>query len=263
MQRHISRDLTGAWLALLFFLSGVGTCLAQGAAPGAGAGQTPAAPVVNRGDAVVTGFAGLVQPGPDLPIDVHPLDRTHIDPEGVTVRVFDLTRLNGGPQGQLSDAPVKFLLKARDVGHVFGAAFDSDDDVTPPNIYLTATSVFGLHLMAPGAGGRMERVITGRPGAQWMGGLFGQDKGGGPGSIWKVDGRTGIVSLFADIKTGDLENSGAGLGSIAFDPRSRHLYVSDLETGLVWRLDMQGKLIDVFDHGTQGRAAAGLRVRCL
>ncbi|MEZ5855962.1 MAG: hypothetical protein R3D67_14920 [Hyphomicrobiaceae bacterium] len=206
----------------------------------------------------MTGFAGTLPPGPDLPIDVHPLDRTMIDLDGVTVRVFDLTRLGGGPQGQLSDAPVKFVLKARDVGHVFGVAFDSDDAATPANIYLTATSVFGLHLVAPGTGGRMERVITGRPGAVWMPGLFGADKGGGPGSIWKVDGRTGVVSLFADIKTGDLENSGAGLGSIAFDPRSRNLYVSDLETGLVWRLDLQGKLIDVYDHGTQGRAAAGL-----
>ncbi|MFV0296755.1 MAG: hypothetical protein ACK5JT_11630 [Hyphomicrobiaceae bacterium] len=226
-------------------------------APADANAQAPAARIVNRGDAVVTGFAGTLQPGPDLPIEVHPLDRTMIDLDGATVRVFDLTKLGSGPQGQLSDARLKFVLKARDVGHVFGVAFDSVDPVSPPNIYLTATSVFGLQLVAPGANGKMERVLTGRPEAQWMPGLFGHDKGGSPGTIWKVDGRTGIASPFAEIKTGDLENSGAGLGSIAFDPRSRHLYVSDLETGLVWRLDMQGQLLDVYDHGTQGRPAAG------
>ncbi len=231
--------------------------LAASAPMDAGA-QTPDPAIVRRGDAVVTGFAGTVPPGPDLPADVHPLDRTTIDLDGVTVRIFDLTQLGGGPAGQLSDAPVRFVAKARDVGHVFGVAFDGDGKSGPPNIYLTATSAHGLQLVAPGPDGRPQRVMTGRPGAQWMPGLFGADRGGGPGSIWKIDGRTGVVSLFADIRTGDLENSGAGLGSVAFDARSRHLYVSDLETGLIWRLDLEGRLIDVYDHGTQGRSAAGL-----
>ncbi|MEZ5817150.1 MAG: hypothetical protein R3D44_08725 [Hyphomicrobiaceae bacterium] len=216
--------------------------------------------LVRRGDAVVTGFAATRPPGPDLPLDIHPLDRTTIDPESATVRIFDLTQLGGGPEGQLSDAPVRHVIKAKDVGHVFGIAFDGDgtEGSGPPNLYLTATSVHGLQLMAPGTDGNLERVMTGRPGAQWMSGLFGGARGGGPGSIWKVDGRTGEITLFADIKTGDLENSGAGLGAIAFDPRSRHFYVSDMETGLIWRLDLTGKLIDTFDHGTEGRAAAGL-----
>ena len=223
--------------------------------------QSPPAepkPFVRRGDAVVTGFAATVPPGPDLPQEIHPLDRTTIDPDGVTVRIFDLTELAGGPEGQLADVPVRHVLKAKDVGHVFGIAFDGDGTNGPPNLYLTASSVHGLQLMAPGADGRLERVMTGRPGAQWMKGLFADAKGGGPGSIYKVDGRTGAVALFADIKTGDLENAGAGLGAIAFDPRSRHLYVSDMETGLVWRLALDGRLIDVFDHGTEGRTAAGL-----
>lgn len=215
-------------------------------------------PIIRQGDAVVTGFAPTLPPGPDLPADVHPLDRTMIDPEGVTVRIFDLTELGGGPEGQLADAPVRHVLKAKEVGHVFGVAFDGDGTAGPPNIYLAATSVFGLQLMAPGPDGRPERVMTGRPGAEWMKGLFGDANRGSPGSVWKVDGRTGAVTLFADIKTGELENSGAGLGAIAFDPRSRHLYVSDLETGLIWRLGLDGSMAGVFDHGTEGRAAVGL-----
>ena len=220
--------------------------------------QSPA--IIQRGDAVVTGFAGTTPPGADLPVDIHPLDRTYIDRDGITMRIFDLSRLGGGPQGQLADASVRFRLKARDIGHVFGIAFDGDGRNGPPNIYLTATSLHGLQLMAPGPDGVPVRVMTGRPGAQWMAGLFGSEQGGGPGSIWKVDGRTGAVTLFANITNGDLENSGAGLGAIAFDPRSGHLYASDMETGLVWRIALDGRVIDAYDHGSTGRAAAGLAV---
>lgn len=218
------------------------------------------AAVIRKGDAVVTGFAGTVPPGPDLPIEVHPLDRTYLDLDGITARIFDLTQLGGGPTGQLADTPIRLSLKARQVGHVFGIAFDGDGTGGPPNIYLAATSVYGLQLVMPKEGGGYpERVMTGRPGAQWAPGLFG-DKGGpgSPGTIWKVDGRTGEVTRFAEIRNGDQENSGAGLGSLAFDSRSRHLYASDMETGLIWRLGLDGRMIDAFDHGTQGRVAAGL-----
>ncbi|MGE0698804.1 MAG: hypothetical protein AB7O57_06895 [Hyphomicrobiaceae bacterium] len=255
-------------LAALRLGLAIAVLVALGSTAGAQTGPEPQAPpqtrpadgIVRRGDAVATGFAATRAPGQDLPPDVHPLDRTMIDPEGVTVRVFDLTQLGGGPEGQLSDAPVRHVVKAKDIGHVFGIAFDGDgtDGAGPPNVYLGATSVHGLQLVAPGADGKPQRIITGRPGATWMPGQFGDAKGGGPGSVWRIDGRTGAVTLFADIRNGDLENSGAGLGGIAFDPGSRHLYASDLETGLVWRLDLTGRLIDTFDHGTEGRGAAGL-----
>lgn len=216
--------------------------------------------VIRRGDAVVTGFGGTVPPGPDLPVDIHPLDRTYLDLDGITARIFDLTQLGGGPSGQLADTPVRLSLKARQVGHVFGIAFDGDGSNLQPNIYLAATSVYGLQIVMPkDSGGYPERVMTGRPGAQWMPGLFGDKNGpGSPGTIWKVDGRTGAVTRFAEIRNGDQENSGAGLGNLAFDARSRHLYASDMETGLIWRLSLDGQIIDAFDHGTQGRAAAGL-----
>ena len=256
MPARISHRSPGLWLLLLLAVFATTSAKAQ-VIPQPGADG-----LVRRGDAVMTGFASTLPPGPDLPIDVHPLDRTMIDPESVTVRIFDLTQLGGGPEGQLSDAPVRHVLKAKDVGHVFGIAFDGDgtEGSGPPNLYLTATSVHGLQLIAPGPADRPERVMTGRPGAQWMPGLFGEAKGGGPGSIWKVDGRTGAITLFANITTGNLENSGTGLGAIAFDRRSRHLYVSDLETGLIWRIGLDGTMLDTFDHGTQGRAAAGLEM---
>ena len=87
-----------------------------------------------------------------------------------------------------------------------------------------------------------------------MAGQFGVEKGGSPGSIWKLDGKTGSASLFATI----LGNSGPGLGDIVFDAATRQFFVSDLDTGLIHRLDSSGALLDTFDHGQTGRTAAGI-----
>ncbi len=139
MPHRVSCHSLGLWLLLVLTVSGLTSAEAQVVPPPGADG------LVRRGDAVVTGFASTLPPGPDLPVDVHPLDRTMIDPESVTVRIFDLTQLGGGPEGQLSDAPVRHVLKAKDLGHVFGIAFDGDgtDGAGPPNVYLTATSVHG------------------------------------------------------------------------------------------------------------------------
>ncbi len=77
-------------------------------------------------------------------------------------------------------------------------------------------------------------------------------RGGGPGSVWKVDGETGEISLFANILSGEEENAGPGLGGLAYHPLRHQLYVSSLETGFVYRLNHQGEVIDLFDHGTSG-----------
>ena len=212
--------------------------------------------VLSRGDAVVTGFAGTRAPAGDLPANVHALDRTFIDPQGVTARILDLSSLGGPARGQLADAPIKFRLPARDIGHVFGIAFDSDSGSGPPNIFLTATSMFGLHIVAAGQDGRQRRVLLGEPGVRFMDGLFSER--GGPGSVYRVDGRTGSVSMIANVRTGDRLNGGPGLGNVAFDPRSRRLFVSDLESGLIHRLSADGQQQGSFDHGVTARTAAGL-----
>ena len=99
------------------------------------------------------------------------------------------------------------------------------------------------------------RVKVGAANARFMPGQWGQ--GGGPGSIWKVDSRTGAVSLFTNVGAA-ANNSGAGLGALAYDPGSHSLYVADRETGLIHHLGVDGSAIGVFDHGVQGRAAQGL-----
>ena len=76
--------------------------------------------------------------------------------------------------------------------------------------------------------------------------------------MWKIDGATGAVSLLANIKHDGRENAGPGLGDIAYDPVSQQLFVTDLETGLIHRLGLDGADKGTFDHGVTGRAKAGL-----
>jgi len=126
-----------------------------------------------------------------------------------------------------------------------------------PNAYVTATSVFGLQLVKTSKGIR-NRAKSGGPNRSWMGGQFGAALGGGPGSIWKIDGLTGDVSLFHDVKLEDLVNTGPALGNIAFDAKSGVLFVSDLQTGMIHSIGLDGKEVAIFDHGQQGRPRLGL-----
>ena len=211
--------------------------------------------IVQRGDAVVTGFAGTVAPAAP-PADVHPLDRTFIDLKGLTTQIFDLSNLGGGPAGQLADAPVKFRATAGQVGHVFGIAFEGDGVSGPPNIFLAASSMYGLQIVKPD-GNDVRRLVSGEPGARFMAGQFGPGRGG-PGSIYHINGRTGEIKLFANVAREGRANSGPGLGNLAYAPRSKQLFAADLETGMIHRFGMDGRERDVFDHGVDGRKRAGL-----
>jgi hypothetical protein len=217
-------------------------------------------PIWNLGDAVVTGFSGTVPPDPSkpLPANKSALDLTFINPDGPSARIVDLALPGFVWDGRVWNAPKKFDVLARDVGQVFGAAVD-DEQV--PNIYLTATSAFGLRIVVPArdGSGAPERVRTGQRGATWMKGQFGIDRGGGPGSIWKVDGRTGDVRLFANVMLDGAPNTAAGLGNVAYDAARKQLFVSDLGSGMIHRLDMSGKNLGRYDHGVTGRRAAKQR----
>lgn len=214
----------------------------------AAAQQPVIAPVIAKGDAVVTGFSGS-KTAAEVPADVHPLDKTYIDLDGASAQVFDLSALGTAPRGQVSDVIAKLKIKAAETGQLFGVTLD---DLAQPNAYLTATSMFGLQIVDP----KGNRLVMGEANAKWMPGQFGPENN--PGAIYKLDGTTGKVALFATIKAGDKDNAGPGLGNITFDPVSRQLFVSDLETGLIHRLSMKGEDLGVFDHGEDGRTAQGL-----
>ncbi|HYA72279.1 MAG TPA: hypothetical protein VEF36_03880, partial [Roseiarcus sp.] len=203
-------------------------------------------------EAAVTGFSGASPPANIAPGE-DPGEKTFIDLSGPSLRVVDLRHMGGPAAAQLVGAPKRFTFAARDVGQVFGVALD---DGAPPNIYVAATSAYGLPIVAPGAGGASVHVRTGVAGARFMPGLWGPR--GGPGSIYRIDGVTGKVTLFANVTSDGRANSGAALGALAFDPHSKSLYVSDRESGLIHRFSLAGAELGVYDHGAAGLAAQGL-----
>ena len=122
-----------------------------------------------------------------------------------------------------------------------------------PNIYLAATSAYGLDIVVPGSDGNPVRSKVGAPNATFMAGMWGSagDSTGGPGTIWKIDGTTGAIAPFTSI----MHNSGAGLGNIVFDPTTEQFFISDLANCLIYRIGLYRTLIDSFDHGVTGRPA--------
>ncbi len=220
-------------------------------------------PILHQGNVIITGFSGTA-PSATPAASGDPLDNLFIDLNGASMRLQDLVAGGQPPQGQLIASPTVFQAKAGDVGQVFGIAMDDgrgpDGNLsTTPNIYLSASSAFGLQIVQPDASGKLARARTGNPGTQWMPGQWGDPaKGGTPGSIWMVNGATGVITLFADVKLGGQPNSGPGLGNLTFHAKSRQIFVSDLSTGMIHRIDMLGADLGYYDHGTQGRVSQGL-----
>ncbi len=214
-------------------------------------------PTLSLGDVVVTGFSGTV--GPDstslLPSGKAPVDQTFIDTNGHSVRIFDPRHPGFVWNGNYWAPPRRHDIPARAVGQVFGIAIDNR---AFPNVYLAATSVYGLNIVTPDADQDFlpERVTHGSAQAVWAPGQMGP--GGGAGSIWKVDGKSGQISRFADIELSGRPTGPASLGALAFDGAHRQIFVSDLSTGMIHRLSLSGKDLGTFDHGMTGRPVLGL-----
>jgi hypothetical protein len=223
----------------------------------AGAQQPDRSPNFNLGDAVVTGFSGTLAPdaAKPRPANKSAIDLTFINPDGPSARIIGIGHPGYVWDGRLFAAPKTFDVLAKDAGQVFGVALD---DQSPPNIYVAATSVFGLNIVSRGGDGLPERRKIGGPGAGWMKGQFGLDLQGGPGGIYKIDGRTGAVTLFANVTLDGVPNPGPGLGNLAYDAAHKQLFVSDLYTGMIHRFDLGGNELSRFDHGVTGLGAAKL-----
>ena len=206
--------------------------------------------IINHGQLVVTGYSGSEAIAP--PEGGEPFDYYRIKLDGPSARVLDVRVL--GPQGQLSNVPKPFTVTASQVGQVFGVTLD---DAPQPNIYLAATSDYGLAIAVTDDQGQQKRIRRGEAGAQWMAGQFGPDElGGSAGSIWKIDGATGAVSLFANVE--GATQGAASLGGLAFDSVSRQIFAVDRGSGLVYRFGLDGLQRGTYDHGTEGRGPVGL-----
>ena len=148
------------------------------------AGVTPAAaqtapafepPIIQRGDAVVTGFSGVVarkpRPGGKL------ADRLFIDTQAAALQVFDLSQMFGPDDARLVEAPRLHTVPAGTIGQVFGVTLDDGlpasgrDPVS--NIYAAATSAYGLQIVRTRKVANRqirERAKAGSPEAVWMAG---------------------------------------------------------------------------------------------
>lgn len=218
-------------------------------------------PGLGLGDAVITGFSGTRAPDATraLPPGKSATDLTVIDPDGTSAEILDLSRPERPWTAGLLAAPRKFKVSAAEVGQVFGVAIgEPAAPATSPNIYLSATSAYGLHIARRGANGASERLKAGGPGAQWAAGQFGVALQGGPGSIYVIDGATGTVNLLANVTLDGVPNPGPGLGNLAYDGAHKQLFVSDLYTGMIHRIGLDGADLGRFDHGVTARTAAQL-----
>ncbi|MEI9899073.1 MAG: hypothetical protein WDN31_01970 [Hyphomicrobium sp.] len=141
-------------------------------------------------------------------------------------------------------------------------AFDDGTAGGPPNLYVGASSAFGLNIVGAGraADGKPVRLKAGAPRRGLHGGPIWQPPSDSPGAIYKIDGATGTVSYLADTAFSGKSNSGPGIGGLAFDQASRSLYASDLDTGVIHRfgLDYNAADLSQYDHGVAGRRAKGL-----
>jgi len=190
-------------------------------------------PEVKPGTAILTQFSGVATETSETG-----KVRSVIDVSGSVARFLDVGDLGAPARGQrVAAEEFPQEVTAGEIGQVFGVAYD---DSEPTNVYLTATSTFGLHRTADGL--------------EWMPGMWGED--GGPGTVWKLNAEKGYApEVFAEISLDGRDNTGAALGNIAFDPWNRQFYVSDLETGHIYRLDMSGEMAGRYDHGMDARAS--------
>src|SRR6202790_5873495 len=135
-----------------------------GIAPGDLAAQQSSTPIYSAGDAAGTGFSGALPPVQIAP-GVDPGKKTFIDLNGPSLRIVDLQNMGGPMQAQLVRAPKLFTFPVASIGQVFGVAID---DASHPNIYVAASSVYGLPIAAPGEGGEPEHIQVGAPKAMFM-----------------------------------------------------------------------------------------------
>jgi hypothetical protein len=173
-----------------------------------------------------------------------------------TFGLIDVRNPVFGPNHYAAPAYHDSSWTATNIGNVFGVTWDNDLD-----IYVTATSnVEGFAI--PG-------VVHD---AVWRYG----DLGGGAnstaaaGTVYKIDGKTGVVSVFAQLPQQSMmlkaesyatRITGPGLGNIAYDTNNDQLFVSNFEDGRIYRLSNSGAVLSTYDPLTPDNGAVGFAPR--
>jgi hypothetical protein len=66
-----------------------------------------------------------------------------------------------------------------------------------------------------------------------------------PGTIYRVDGVTAAISVFATIP-----NNGPAFGNLNYDCNSETIYVANHEDGRIWQIEMDGTIRSTYRHST-------------
>ena len=196
--------------------------------------------LLQTGDAVVTCFAGTY----DSPDSTKPVVAI-IDVRDSSGLVTEITSGSLGtdekkvwkPQGMYHDSS----WTAANLGQVFGIALDEN-----ANIYLAATTIYG---------------VADSNNFPW-------GKSGKAGTIYKLNGVTGKISIFTTLPNNfdSSEHCYPGLGNITYDGVHKQLFATDFEDGKIYRIRISdGNAIDTLDplkpdDGSSGFAPLGERL---
>lgn len=205
---------------------------------------------------------------------------TGFNPDSYVFRLFDVRQRPAfGNSNWNAPRYAIDAWKFRNLGSVFGLATDKS-----LNIYVTATSSFSSGYMIAGRNGAYAGPNTFQPLGIAPYGF------GGAGAIYKIDGVTGAVSLFASLPqqnylpvydqtmpnpvvlgtdtfyyANPAITTGPGLGNIAYDITRNQFYVTNMEDGKIYRLSSSGSVLSTFDpmsadNGAPGFAPLGERL---
>lgn len=113
------------------------------------------------------------------------------------------------------------------LGDVFGVTLDDNG-----NVYVAASTAYGSNSI----------------------GAIGAGRGG----IYKLDTFTGNPTAFVSTvnaasyqisQPNKIPNTGPGLGNLTWDCVHQNFYVSNFEDGLIYRIDIGGNILSMWDHG--------------
>ncbi|HEY0157557.1 MAG TPA: hypothetical protein VGF28_09755 [Thermoanaerobaculia bacterium] len=142
--------------------------------------------------------------------------------------VFDMSGANGWgvnastpPAGNVPpqyNGPAGKQWTAANLGSVFGVDMDHLG-----NIYVTASVAFTTDVQGPGT---------------W-------------GGVYRIDNGTGAIQTFAQLpNTPDSNGLRPALGDVAFACPRKELFVTNMDDGRIYRLDLAGTVLSTFDHFT-------------
>ncbi|HEX4952039.1 MAG TPA: hypothetical protein VF017_01410 [Thermoanaerobaculia bacterium] len=107
---------------------------------------------------------------------------------------------------------------ALNLGQVFGITLDGE---SPPNVYVAASTTYGLFRSPSGP----------------VPGMLGLT--GGAGTVYRLDGVTGAILPYAHLPNGNAGSAdlvGPGLGDVAYHREHDQFFVTNFEDGLIYRL---------------------------